>query len=176
MTALMPIGLFDLQGKMEDRVRGLLDRRRDPGVRLTTQRRWGMLAAAAIFLAVAASFPLVAPVQAEKLAAAEQASSKPEQQRAIEASQNHTGGLPDPDHKPVAAPEKPAPAQYSRELVEARRMRGRVPRQVEGRGNRKRIQRARWRRRGAGDTCSLAIGRQAGRFTSERSVGEGSHV
>jgi beta-lactamase regulating signal transducer with metallopeptidase domain len=72
----MPIGLFDVHGKVEDRVRRLLDRRRDPGVRLPARARWGVLAAAAIFLAVATLFPLVAPARAEKQPAAEMQTSE----------------------------------------------------------------------------------------------------
>ncbi len=71
----MPIGLFDVQGKVEDRVRRLLDRRRDAGVRLPARVRWSVLAASAIFLAVAAAFPLVAPARAEKQPSAKQAAA-----------------------------------------------------------------------------------------------------
>ena len=89
----MPIGLFDVHGKVEDRVRRLLDRRRDAGVRLPARARWGVMAAAAIFLAVAAAFPLVAPARAGNTAAAEQAPSKPDQPRAVDAKENLSGGL-----------------------------------------------------------------------------------
>ena len=75
----MPIGMFDATGKVEDRVRRLLDRRRDGGVRLPARARWGVLAAAAIFLAVAVSFPLVAPVRAEKQPSQQAAAPAPKQ-------------------------------------------------------------------------------------------------
>ena len=65
-AADMPIGLFDVRGKVEDRVRRLLDRRRDTGVQLPARGRWGVLAAVLVFLAAAASFPLVAPAENER--------------------------------------------------------------------------------------------------------------
>ncbi len=66
LSAAGSIGLFVLRWKLEDRIRQLLDRRRDQRVHLTSRSRWGVLVSACVFLAAASTLQIGPRAQAEK--------------------------------------------------------------------------------------------------------------